>query len=87
MKEPNGAMYLPCCQVDTCKNATKELLVLQAETKCAAAAFRRTAESYEAPSSGSTDFKALLADAEAADPVQYVPPALKYCPMLSWAYA
>ena len=70
--QSKGAVCLPCRQVDSCKNATKELLVLQARSTGSGAAFKRVAETYEAPCSGSTDFKALLEDAEAAAPVQYV---------------
>ena len=56
--------------MDNCKTATKELLVLQAHLKGSAAAFKRVAEDYEAPRSGSTNFTTLLEDAEAAAPVQ-----------------
>lgn len=62
-------------QVDTCKNATKELLAMEAQIRGSAAALKGVADSYEAPNSGSTDFKGLVEEAEAASPIECVPHA------------
>lgn len=62
-------------QVDTCKNATKELLALEAQIRGCAAALKGVADSYEAPGSGSTDFNGLVEEAEAAAPIECVPHA------------
>ena len=59
-----------CCQVDTCKNATKELLGLEVRIRGFAAALKEVARGYDAPIEGNTDFKGLLEEAEAAAHVQ-----------------
>jgi hypothetical protein len=56
--------------VDTCKNATKELLGLEARIRGSAVALKDIAKGYDAPVEGNTDFRGLLEEAEAAASVQ-----------------
>ena len=56
--------------MDTCKNATKELLGLEARIRGSAVALKEVARGYDAPVEGNTDFKGLLEEAEAAAHVQ-----------------
>ena len=56
--------------MDTCKNATKELLGLEARIRGSAAALKEVARGYDVQVEGNTDFKGLLEEAEAAAHVQ-----------------
>lgn len=58
------------CQVDSCRKILAELIMMEAQIKAQAEAFKRVSQGYEAGLDTTTDFSARLEQSSAEIPVK-----------------